>query len=77
MWALQIPPKLKLFVWQILHRILPTTEALIEKWVLVLPRCPMCCAESETMEHLFWECPVAAALWASSGLEHLGHDLSR
>ncbi|CAL1360223.1 unnamed protein product [Linum trigynum] len=42
LWALKIPPKLKLFLWQIFHRILPMTEALIEKRVQVLPRCPVC-----------------------------------
>ncbi|CAL1392877.1 unnamed protein product [Linum trigynum] len=59
-----IPPKLKVFVWQILTRILPTTEALIEKDVEVLPRCPVCWASKETMEHLFFDCPVARALWS-------------
>ncbi|CAL1377702.1 unnamed protein product [Linum trigynum] len=40
-WGANIPPKLKVFVWQILNRILATTEALIEKKVPVPPRCPV------------------------------------
>ncbi|CAL1383578.1 unnamed protein product [Linum trigynum] len=76
-WDANIPPKLKVFVWQILSRILPTTEALIEKDVEVLPRCPVCWASRETMEHLFLDCPVARALWSQAGLESLGEGLPR
>ncbi|CAL1411430.1 unnamed protein product [Linum trigynum] len=76
-WEANIPPKLKVFCWQIFNRVLPTTEALRERGVEVLPRCPVCWAESETMEHLFLDCPVAHALWDLSGLEHLGQGLPR
>ncbi|CAL1399381.1 unnamed protein product [Linum trigynum] len=77
LWEADIPPKLKVFVWQIFHRLLPTTEGLIEKGVPVLPRCPVCWEASETMEHLFLDCPVARALWDYSSLEHLGQGLPR
>ncbi|CAL1361150.1 unnamed protein product [Linum trigynum] len=77
LWEANIPPKLKVFVWQLFHRILPTTEALREKEVPVLPRCPVCWAESETMEHLFLDCPVARTLWEYSGLDFLGEGLPR
>ncbi|CAL1404858.1 unnamed protein product [Linum trigynum] len=73
----KIPPKLKVFVWQIPNRALPTTEALIEKQVQVLPRCPVCWDGLETMEHLFLYCPVAQALWDYSGLDYLGEGLPR
>ncbi|CAL1406463.1 unnamed protein product [Linum trigynum] len=72
-----IPPKLKVFLWQIFQRVLPTTEALIEKGIEVRPRCPVCWAEAETMEHLFLDCLVARALWVQSGLEYLGEGLPR
>ncbi|CAL1383817.1 unnamed protein product [Linum trigynum] len=77
LWNANIPPKLKVFVWQILNRILPTTEALISRKVPVLPRCPVCWESPETMEHLFLECPVARALWDYSGLEYVGEGLAR
>ncbi|CAL1407657.1 unnamed protein product [Linum trigynum] len=54
-----------------------TTEALIERDVQVHPRCPVCWSGSETMEHLFLECPVARALWDYAGLEYLGQGLPR
>ncbi|CAL1383262.1 unnamed protein product [Linum trigynum] len=62
LWEANIPPKLKVFVWQIFNRILPTTKALREKGVPVLPRCTVCWGVSETMEHLFLDCPVARAM---------------
>ncbi|CAL1387091.1 unnamed protein product [Linum trigynum] len=77
LWDANIPPKLKVFVWQILNRILPTTEALFERKVPILPRCPVCWDGPETMEHLFLDCPVARALWGLSGLEYLGEGLPR
>ncbi|CAL1372399.1 unnamed protein product [Linum trigynum] len=76
-WEAKIPPKLKVFVWQILNRDLPTTETLIEKKVEVLPRCPVCWDGPETMEHLFLYCLVARALRDYSGLEYLGEGLPR
>ncbi|CAL1361006.1 unnamed protein product [Linum trigynum] len=76
-WEAKIPPKLKVFVWQILNRALPITEALIEKKVQVLPRCPVFLDGPETMEHMFLYCPVARALWDYSGLEYLGEGLPR
>ncbi|CAL1376453.1 unnamed protein product [Linum trigynum] len=77
LWNANIPPKMKMFVWQIFNRILPTTEALIEKKVSVLPQCLVCWAESDTMEYLFLHCPVARALLDHSGLDHLGQGLPR
>ncbi|CAL1387308.1 unnamed protein product [Linum trigynum] len=77
LWNANIPPKLKVFVWQILNRALPTTEALIERKVPIHPRYPVCWASSETMEHLFLDCPVAGALWDYSGLDYLGEGLPR
>ncbi|CAL1374602.1 unnamed protein product [Linum trigynum] len=77
LWNADIPPKLKVFVWQIFNRALPTSEALIAKKVPVHPRCPVCWESAETMEHLFLDCPVARALWGFSGMEHLGEGLPR
>ncbi|CAL1399702.1 unnamed protein product [Linum trigynum] len=76
-WNLTIPPKLKVFLWQVLHRFLPTTEALIGRKVALHPRCPICWNALETMEHLFFDCCVARALWDAAGLEHVGQGLPR
>ncbi|CAL1413851.1 unnamed protein product [Linum trigynum] len=75
LWESNIPPKLKLFVWQIFNRILPTMEALIEKDVSVLPRCPACWAHSKIMEHLFLDCLAPRAPWDHSRLECIGQRL--
>ncbi|CAL1377911.1 unnamed protein product [Linum trigynum] len=77
LWEANIPPKLKVFAWQIFNRILPTTEALISRHIPVLPRCPVCLGGPETLEHLSLDCPVARALWGAAGLEHLGEGLPR
>ncbi|CAL1377149.1 unnamed protein product [Linum trigynum] len=75
LWGANITPKLKVFVWQILNHILPTTEALIDKHIPVHPRCPVCWASAETMEHFFLDYPVARVLWDYSSLGYLGEGL--
>ncbi|CAL1372690.1 unnamed protein product [Linum trigynum] len=77
LWEANVPPKLKVFLWQIFNRILPTTKALIVRGIEVHPRCSVCWAETETLEHLFLDCLVARALWDHSGLEYLGQGLPR
>ncbi|CAL1389956.1 unnamed protein product [Linum trigynum] len=77
LWEANIPPKLKVFVWQIFNRILPTTEALLERRILVLPRCPVCWEGTESLEHLFLDCRVARELWGAADLEHIGEGLPR
>ncbi|CAL1357044.1 unnamed protein product [Linum trigynum] len=77
LWEVDILPKFRVFVWQVFDRILPTTEALREKKVEVLPRCRVYWEASETLERMFLDCPVARALWDHSGLAQLGEGLSR
>ncbi|CAL1409387.1 unnamed protein product [Linum trigynum] len=77
LWDANIPPKLKIFAWQIFNHILPTMEALVERKIPVLLRCPVCWGERESLEHLFLYCPVARAMWDYSGLESLGEGLPR
>ncbi|CAL1409682.1 unnamed protein product [Linum trigynum] len=69
LWSLGIQPKLKFFMWQVMSRILPTTEAFIVREIEVTEQCPVCWHEGEDLEHLFLQCPVARNLWADSGLE--------
>ncbi|CAL1371693.1 unnamed protein product [Linum trigynum] len=83
MWVLTIPPKLKCFMWQVMKLILPTMEAIIERTGRVpedaepdpeddssiSPRCPVCWAPLESLEHMFLSCRMATTLWERSGLD--------
>ncbi|CAI0376128.1 unnamed protein product, partial [Linum tenue] len=72
LWIRKVPPKLKFFMWQCLHRILPTREALALRGMDIIPICPVCGKKEETLEHLFFLCSVARRLWRKIGFnDHL------
>ncbi|CAN0915868.1 hypothetical protein LINGRAHAP2_LOCUS29362 [Linum grandiflorum] len=70
-WSLPVLPKLRFFLWRMLLRILPTCEGLIDHHVDVDPICPVCLNTEETIEHLFFACPLALRLGAITDLAPL------
>ncbi|CAN0880868.1 Uncharacterized mitochondrial protein AtMg00310 [Linum grandiflorum] len=67
-WSLPVLPKLRFFLWRMLLRILPTCEGLIYHHVDVDPICLVCLNAEETIEHLFFACPLALRLGAITDL---------
>lgn len=65
-WSLNIPPKVRSFIWRAYSNILPTRENLHRRRVKVEPRCELCCQQPESTSHLLWECPFARNVWALS-----------
>ena len=63
-WALNVPPKVRTFVWRACFDILPTRDNLHRRRVRVDPRCELCCQQTESAGHLQWECPLARNVWA-------------
>lgn len=64
-WKSKIPPKIKVFLWKINHRIIPTKFFLSRRGLnLNSLACSWCNHIPEHIEHLFWECPLATTLWA-------------
>ena len=63
-WALKVPPKVRMFVWRACYNILPTRENLHRRKVMVDPQCEICCQKSESVGHILWECPLARNVWA-------------
>ncbi|CAN0911700.1 Putative ribonuclease H protein At1g65750 [Linum grandiflorum] len=63
-WDVQVHPKLRFFLWKLVHRILPTREGLREHHVLVSPECPVCAGPLESVEHLLFYCPFALRFYA-------------
>ncbi|CAN0921549.1 Uncharacterized mitochondrial protein AtMg00310 [Linum grandiflorum] len=66
-WSLPIQPKLRFFLWKLIHGILPTSDALIHRRIDVDSRCPVCGISLETISHLFFSCIVAQTLASSLG----------
>ncbi|XP_048615609.1 uncharacterized protein LOC125588345 [Brassica napus] len=71
-WMGSISPKLKLFMWTILHNALPLGENLKRRGLLVNTKCPRC-DEEETTMHIFFECDFAKKVWELIPLKNAVH----
>ncbi|CAN1730043.1 Uncharacterized mitochondrial protein AtMg00310 [Linum perenne] len=60
-WTLPIQPKLRLFLWKVLHRILPTLQGIMirVRSDSIDPTCQICYAAPESVEHLLLHCVVS------------------
>ncbi|KAK5845334.1 hypothetical protein PVK06_001506 [Gossypium arboreum] len=57
LWELQVPSKIRIFMWRITNNYLPTLYNLKARQLAVNPLCPVCRSEEESVDHLFRECP--------------------
>lgn len=58
-WKLKIPEKVKLFLWQVLHKCLPTYSFLSTRGFQLVISCKWCKLEEETLKLVLWTCPLA------------------
>ncbi|CAN1156374.1 Uncharacterized mitochondrial protein AtMg00310, partial [Linum perenne] len=60
-WALRIQPKLRFFLWKVLHRILPTLQGIMIRVQseAIDPLCQICYNAPESVEHLLLHCDVS------------------
>lgn len=63
LWSLSTPPKVKNFIWRALQNCLPTLKNLRGRHVNVIPTCPVCKTEDETLDHIFFHCPFTQRCW--------------
>lgn len=62
-WNMQIPDKIKKFIWSLCQNALPTKENLFKRRTIPDPLCPMCQAHVETLEHIFLLCEWLRSVW--------------
>ncbi|KAK9993659.1 hypothetical protein SO802_023362 [Lithocarpus litseifolius] len=55
-WCLQIPNKIRNFMWRACRNILPTKANLFHKWIAQDSTCEVCGNSEETTGHLLWHC---------------------
>lgn len=67
-WSLNIPPKIKHFVWRSLKDCLPTRQRFLSKEVSYSPSCCFCYHVYENEWHLFICCEKAKQIWTATGL---------
>jgi hypothetical protein len=61
-WKAKVPPKIKIFLWYLWKGVILTKDNLAKRqW----KGCTCCCfcSEHETIQHLFFYCPMARLMW--------------
>ena len=56
-------PKIRLFLWQLCHNVLPTRATLLQRGIYIDPVCPGCHSEIEDIDHLFMGCHMVKKTW--------------
>uniref|UniRef100_A0A2N9G7B6 Reverse transcriptase domain-containing protein n=1 Tax=Fagus sylvatica TaxID=28930 RepID=A0A2N9G7B6_FAGSY len=64
-WSVQIPSKIRHFLWRACHSSLPTRSNLHHRHVLDDPRCNSCTDQIESTIHTLWQCKSIAPIWHS------------
>ena len=62
-----IPANLSVFQFKFLHRKLATNCFLLKTGIKSNDQCSFCKESSETLLHLFWECPLVKSFWNEIG----------
>ena len=71
LWKLQVPSKIKIFVWRALHGIIPGVGLLRNRHIRVSPEWPICHSGPEDIRHLAFTCARVRQVWKSLGLDDL------
>lgn len=64
-WGLNIPPKVKVFLWMACRNIIPHSVELTRRHVSSNPFCGHCGVELETPAHIFLECRGMREIWST------------
>ncbi|XP_052289957.1 uncharacterized protein LOC127899857 [Citrus sinensis] len=60
---LEIPAKIKIFIWRVAQNLLPTTENLWKRKIVQDPWCPRCGSKWENVFHALFACKAAQKMW--------------
>ncbi|KAK6157968.1 hypothetical protein DH2020_005282 [Rehmannia glutinosa] len=69
LWSIQIPPKVKHFVWKVSRDCIPTRVNLVRKNIMVDQCCVICQKGLENCWHVFLSCDFAAGCWEYARLK--------
>ncbi|KAF4404204.1 hypothetical protein G4B88_014660 [Cannabis sativa] len=65
---MNLPPKVRIFVWKIFHKSLPVVVEFYRRHIATSPYCFICNSCEETINHALFFCPRAKAVWHLSKL---------
>ena len=55
-WSMQVPQKVKMFIWRACQNAMPTKQALMRRTIIGNSICDRCQAEVEDPLHALWTC---------------------
>jgi len=58
-WQLDVPNKIKHFMWRLVHNSHPLRGNLIQRGMKIIDKCVVCGATGEDGGHLFFKCKMA------------------
>ena len=62
-WYLQLPEKVKIFMWRAANNLLATAGNLWKRTVVQLPWCQRCKLTKETVFHTLYDCKASKKIW--------------
>jgi hypothetical protein len=68
LWGLEIPSKIKIFGWRVLHGMIPCRGILANRHIGNQGGCPLCNEGCEDMKHMLFTCQRAKEVWRCLGL---------
>ncbi|KAK9988503.1 hypothetical protein SO802_028742 [Lithocarpus litseifolius] len=64
-WNLNVPGKIKHFLWRACTNSLPSKENLKKRAIPIDPTCHLCSRENESILHALWGCEKVQTVWAT------------
>jgi hypothetical protein len=68
-WSSAAPPRVKLFIWLLVHGRTQCRANLHKKGVVDSTTCKVCSQGDETTEHIISACPFSVSFWATIGVD--------
>lgn len=68
-WVLQVPHKIRVFLWRLCRNNVPVRNVLRGRGVQTTIMCPMCMCDVEHLLHIFLDCVLAKACWQVLGID--------
>lgn len=76
-WKMQAIPRIRLFIWKLVQKALPTTSRLAGHNSEISPECPMRNNQAmETENYLFRTCPLARSIWFGCSLDAINYQIN-
>ena len=74
LWRLNVPAKIKIFGWHVLHGLIPFLGILANRHVGNTSQCPICSTECEDILDTLFSCAGAKQIWEKLGIWNIISD---